>query len=129
MFSDYIGIPFLNGGDTMRGSDCFGLVRLVYKEVRDIKIFKHNSDALKSKDIEEEYLKEASEHWSIVDDLELFDVIAMARDPRIPNIVQHFGIYIGNGKMLHTLDGVASHVARVSDYKYCVKSFHRYKKA
>lgn len=128
MFDDYIGIPFKSRGHTLDGLDCFSLVRIIYKDLLNIDILKANSDAFRSKDIENEYLHETSKNWIEVDTLEKFDVVAMAHDGRIPDIVQHFGVYIGDGKMIHTLLGVHSHVVKIADYKYCIKSYHRYKK-
>lgn len=127
MFDDYIGIPFRSKGHSMEGLDCFSLVRLIYKDLLNIDILKASSSALRSMDIEKEYLAESSKNWVEVNEPQKFDVVAMAHDPKIPHIIQHFGIYIGNGKMIHTLLGVNSHISTLKEYNYYIKSYYRYK--
>ena len=128
MLSNYIGIPFEDRADTLDSADCFGLVRLVYKQILNIKVFKPNSSAFNSRSVLREFLEETSRNWNEVKELKKFDVIAMAHDPKHPDIIQHFGIYIGNGKMLHTLKGVGSHVVNMSEYNYFIKGFYRWQK-
>jgi len=124
----YIGVPFVDRGITKDGADCYGLIRLVYKEELGIDIPEFNSSCSDVKRIFLDYLKQISEHWElVVDEPKLYDVIAMAYDPEHPKIVQHFGIYIGNGMMLHTLNHVGAFTAKVSDFNYFIKGIYRWK--
>lgn len=127
MLTNYINIPFVKNKDTLKGADCFGLVRLFYKEELGLEIFKHSADADKIKQVIFEYLNEAKTNWVNVETLEKFDVIAMAHDTNHPNIIQHFGIYIGNNKMLHTLKEIGSHIVDIRNYRYFIKNIHRHK--
>ncbi len=128
MLADFIGIPFVDKGDGFNGADCFGLVRLYYKDVMNIKLFKPDSSAFNSKSVLREFLEETSRNWNKVSEPQINDVVAMAHDPRHPKIVQHFGIYIGNGKMIHTLEKVGSHIVKLRDYKYFIKGYYRWQK-
>lgn len=126
MLDNYIGIPFKNRADTEKSADCFGLVRLIYKQVLNIKVYKPNSSAFDSKSILKEFLEKVSKNWDEVQSLEKFDVVVMAHDPKHPDIIQHFGIYIGNGKMIHTLKGIGSHISNIHEYKYFIKGYYRW---
>ena len=126
MFSKYIGIPFENRCDSFESCDCFGLVRILYATELGLEIFKPKASAFNGKDVETEYLHETSRNWTEVKELELYDVIAMANDGNHPNIIQHFGIYIGNNKMIHTLNKVGSHVVNINQYKSVTKGYFRY---
>lgn len=126
MLNKFIGIPFKNRQSSFDQCDCFGLVRLVYKETQGKIIKQPQSSAFHSRLIEEEYLAEISKNWKEVKDPLNGDVVAMAHDPLLPNVVQHFGIFLGGGKMLHTLRGVGSHVCRLNVYTYCIKGYYRY---
>jgi len=126
---NYIGIPFKNRGDSVTGTDCYGLVRLVYKEKLGITLHKATSSAFASRNIETEFLAETSSSWLKVPELEPFDVIAMAHDSRHPEVIQHFGIYLGDGKMLHTLKQIGSHIVKIDEYKHYIKGYYRYGKA
>lgn len=128
MLVDMIGVPFVDKGDTLKGCDCFGLVRLYYKDILNRKVFKPQSSAFNSKSVLREFLEETSRNWIQVQEPKINDVVAMAHDPKHPKIVQHFGIYLGNGKMLHTLEKVGSHIVRISDYKYYIKGYYRWQK-
>ena len=127
MFDNYIGIPFKDRADTEKNSDCFGLVRLIYKQVLKIEVFKPNSSAFNSRSVLREFLEETSRNWDEVKELKKFDVIAMAHDPKLVSIVQHFGVYIGNGKMIHTLKGIGSHISNIHEYEYFIRGYYRHK--
>ena len=127
MLSSYIGVPFADREDTFKGADCFGLVRLFYREELGISLFKHTAKYDDIRKIVMEYLlQESSPHWVKNDKPQLHDVVVMARDPKHPKIIQHFGIMISSTKMLHTLDGVGSHISSIRQYKYCIKGFYRW---
>jgi len=128
LFDKYIGIPFVDNGDDFNKCDCFGIVRLFYKEELNISIFKHEGNQHSIKRAVLEFLQESRINWQVVQEPKLYDVIAMAHDPNHPKIIQHFGIYIGDGKMIHTLNKASSHIAKVDDYKYYIKSIHRHKR-
>lgn len=128
LLSKYIGIPFEDKADTEFSADCFGLVRLIYKEKLSIGVFKPTSSAFNSRSVLREFLEESSRNWVKVEAPKLYDVVAMAHDPKHPNIIQHFGIYIGENRMIHTLKGVGSHVVSLEDYKYFIKGFYQWRK-
>jgi len=127
MFSQFIGIPFVDKGHTVDGADCYGLIRLIYKESKAIDIPEFSSSCKDTKRIFADYLKQISEHWYSVTDLQAYDVIAMAYDVNHPRIVQHFAVYIGNGMIIHSLDGVGSFIAKLSDFKSYIKGTYRWK--
>jgi cell wall-associated NlpC family hydrolase len=125
---DFIGIPFQNRASSFIGADCYGLVRLVYKEKLNIDVPQPISSAYASRHVEREYLKEISTNWYKVDIPQKYDVVAMAHDPMHPKIVQHFGIVIDETHMLHTLDNVGSHIVKILDYKHFIKGYYRHVK-
>lgn len=130
MFDRFVGIPFLNKGVAFDGCDCFGLVRLLYGVELGQEIPNPSyENAVDSKQIHSEYIKQIATNWKEVKELKKYDVIAMAHDARHPHIIQHFGIYLGNDKMLHTLRNVGSHIVDISQYQYYIKGFYRWQKS
>lgn len=127
MYNKYIGIPFKDNQDTLKGADCFGLCRLIYRLEKNIEILTHKSDPRDIKNIMLEYAMEAKTNWINVKEPKFLDIIAMAHDINHPKIVQHYGIYIGNGEMIHTLKQIGSHRVKLKDYKYFIKAIHRHK--
>lgn len=127
MIVKYIGIPFVDRGDTLEGADCYGLVRLVYKEQLQIEIPEFLSSCSDSRAIWSDYLKQISEHWESVEEPSMYNVVAMAYDPQHPRIVTHFGLYIGDGMLLHTLQNIGSFTCRLEEYSYCIKGIYRWK--
>jgi cell wall-associated NlpC family hydrolase len=43
------------------------------------------------------------------------DLAVMRIDARFPEMVQHVGVYIGGGRVLHTMKKRESHLIRVDD--------------
>lgn len=122
----FIGIPFADGEQSFDGANCYGLVRLFYREHLGINIPELRVHSDHSNVVWATYLKEIGEHWESVTEPQLYDVVAMAQDVRHPRIVQHVGIYIGDGKVLHTLNKVESHIVDLEKIKYMVKGYHRW---
>lgn len=97
----YIGIPYKFNGDTFEGADCLGLVRLFYREHGWIKI----DDGLP---IDENWMKDAPRrivrwfgaHFNKTknpNDMTYGDICIFLINREI-----HFGIYVGNGRLLST---------------------------
>jgi len=91
---DYVGIPFKYGGNRKTGCDCYGFIRLFYREALGIKLpyLKYTKKT---------ELKRFSEYF------DLFPV--RLKKPRtfcllafvIRNRRLHLGIYLGRGKFIH----------------------------
>ena len=94
MITDYIGIPYLDKGQTKAGCDCWGLVQLYFSEVHH-KILP-DFVGLYQKDLTKELphlLEEISEKDIKKDDIVLLRAVGRGL---------HCGIYLGNKKMLHS---------------------------
>jgi cell wall-associated NlpC family hydrolase len=124
----YIGIPFVDRGDNLNGADCYGIVRLIYKSELNITIPEFNSSCQDTRRIYVDYLRQIEEYWEITDETTIGSVICMAYDPQHPRIVQHFGISLGNGMMLHTLDKIGSFICKIDDYRRYIKGIYKWKK-
>lgn len=59
--------------------------------------------------------------WKRVEDPEPGDIAVMNLDPRFPEMVQHVGVYVGNGRILHTMSKRASHLIRIDDPTWSLK--------
>ena len=111
--SGLIGIPFLDGGRTLAGMDCWGLAREAMRrfghEVPDFQVSCFDSAAISG-------IYEAEKgNWERVEVPEPGCVVAMSIDGRMPGMVQHLGVYLGAGRILHTLKKRESHIVRIDD--------------
>lgn len=122
----YIGVPFENGEPTLYGANCITLIELFYKNELKIEIPKLRIDSSNTRRIFMEYMRQISENWETVIEPKEYDVVAMAHDLNHPKMIQHFGIYLGNGKMLHTLENVGSHIGNIEEYKAVIKGYYRW---
>jgi cell wall-associated NlpC family hydrolase len=109
-FSEYIGIPFVDHGRDESGCDCWGLVRLVYRneygiELSDLgPLYQNTEDAAGMKQV----FLAALPQWRQVEKPEIGDVVLL----RIMGNPIHVGIVIDDGKMLHVEQGLDSVVER-----------------
>jgi hypothetical protein len=100
----YMGVPYLWGGNTMNGIDCSGFVKAVYKTI-DINL-----------------PRTASEQASIGYDVPIKDVTQWQVGDRLyfqchHSYIDHTGMYIGNGYFIHSHGGTGVSVTRV-DHAY-----------
>jgi len=127
MIDKYIGVPFEDRGESLNGADCYGIIRLIYRNELGIEIPSFHSSCHSTKAIFSDYIKQISQYWQLSKEPNLYDVIAMAHDPIHPRVVQHFGVYLGNGKMLHTLESIGTHIVNIDDMSYFIKGFYSWR--
>jgi len=128
MFSKYIGIPYKEKGRDIAGVDCWGLVRLIYKNEFNIDLPSfaeeyHNTTTVS------EAISAHIEGWEQVTELKVGDSILF----RIVGEPTHIGVYIGNDKFIHTrrksgtvvesLNSINWRSRIVGYYKYSASNF------
>lgn len=120
-FRDLIGIPFLDGGrDPKVGLDCWGLCMAVHRKLgRNFPDFHIACNA--SLSISSTVSKEIKSRWRTVNKPSPGDLVGFSLDPEIPDGVQHFGVYLGEGVIIHTIRKRNSHLIRLSDSFYAKK--------
>ena len=103
--ADWIGVPYRSGGDSKRGTDCSGLVYQIYKKVYRIQM-PRNSEELKDKSykVAKRNLKEG--------DLVFFS------SSRSRKKVAHVGIYLKNGRFIHSSTSRGVIVSRLGEDYY-----------
>jgi len=127
--SKYVGLKFKNRGRTIEGVDCWGLVRLIYKEHFDIVLPSYEDDYASSHNILEtkEAIETYSKEWqNIVAGKEQFgDVIVM----RLSGYPTHVGFVLENGKMLHIIEGTDAVVENYHSrlWQHRIVGFYRHK--
>ena len=102
-WNDYIGVPFRDGGCGRSGADCWGLVRLVYRERFGIALPGPVVDvsALERAAIEPALDLTREAFWEAADDPRPGDVVSL----RIGGAESHVGLVATPGRMLHVLEG------------------------
>jgi len=113
---DLIGIPFVQAGrDPALGLDCWGLCREALRrfgqEVPDFPQTVYDALEIDARFIEE---RQAC-RWRQVAEPVPGCVVAMAIDPELPEAITHLGVYIGGGRVLHTIQKLNASLFRLDD--------------
>jgi cell wall-associated NlpC family hydrolase len=119
--TDLIGVPFVDGGRGPDGYDCWGLAREVFRregiELRDYKVCCYDSGAVSTL-----FLEDLSQ-WRRCNPPEVPSIVAIKLN--FP-AVSHVGVYIGDGKFLHTRDktGVVIERLDATQWRHRVEGFY-----
>ena len=129
-YTDLIGTKFVNRGRNVKeGLDCYGLVMEVYKRY-DITIPEYNADFNDSRKISGIIKQEAKKScWQRADATDLPVPCIVAIRFGVPKgIVNHTGVYIGNGKFIHTRENIGVCVDRINSLAWsrCIEGFYKY---
>jgi cell wall-associated NlpC family hydrolase len=123
-FDKYINLPYKHLGRDFSGVDCWGLIYLVYKEEKNIlipnftelqytPILKEDSPSLiptivdKYNNILAQEIKEPTK---------VLDIILFYGGCGNYSIANHVGLFIGDGKFLHSVNTGTSRVDRLQGY-------------
>ncbi|WP_405379562.1 C40 family peptidase [Phascolarctobacterium sp.] len=114
-YSYLIGVPFKNGGRSMEGMDCYGIAMEVFRH-EGKEIGEYWSDAYDVDRINRIYRREIKK-WRKVDykNGEEIPVPALIgiRFNSPPGIVNHTGVYIGDGQFIHIRERIGVCVDRI----------------
>ncbi len=107
----HVGIPYLAGGRTAEGCDCFGLVLLYYKNELGVELPDYTSVGLST----------LADYFRKVETPQKHDVIVfdIAGD-------RHVGIAVSAMRFLHNISRANVVVSRISSYAAHIKGVYRY---
>ncbi len=106
--------------------DCYGLFMAIHRaygiELPDFRISCFATD-----EIRKQFEKEVGK-WRQLDKPEAPCAVALATSIHHPGMVCHFGVYIGDGKFIHTLRKTGSIVSTIYDpiWKNKIKGFFKW---
>lgn len=131
MFDRFVGIPYADKGRDAAGVDCWGLVCLVFAELRGIELPSYAERYVTGADRRAIAGLVAGEldPWAPVapGDAQPFDGVLM-REGRFP---RHIGLVVGAGRMLHVQPGGTSQIERYGSgaIRPRICGFYRYRGA
>lgn len=121
----YIGIPYTAGGRDENGIDCWGLVRLVYKNEFNIQLPGFEDQYLESdSERTQELIAQYREGWEAVEVPTEGCVILL----RVMGHVSHIGIMINNHQFLHAQRGSGSSIQDIEGtrWKDRIAGYYKY---
>ena len=115
-YNKYIGIPYKDNGRDLDGVDCWGLVRLVYKNEYDIQLPSFAEQYLGASDVDvtKELIAINKENWQQSQNKTIGNVVLF----RVLGNESHVGIYIGNNKFLHARQNHASAIESLNSVSW-----------
>jgi cell wall-associated NlpC family hydrolase len=101
---EFLGIPFVHGGRTIEGLDCWGLPILIYRKINIILLDLENYEFNWGKSGKNYFLENYHKEWDEVKDLKFLDVILFRRKQNEESsevVVDHAGIYLSKHRFIH----------------------------
>lgn len=127
----YIGLPYLKGGTDFPKVDCFGLIALIYKNELNQYVPPFTtkaSELMSARSINKEFNSRIQNEWIKVEEPSEYSVIAIS-SIMIKDMVDHVGMYIGNGKMIHSDKNIGySCIERLKNYRNKIVGYYDFKR-
>lgn len=125
MYNDLIGIPFVRGGRTAKGLDCYGLAMEVFRR-NGVEIPEYDVDYTDEVKINKAINDGAvSERWKKI---ETPTVPCLLTIRFAQGFVNHVGVYIGNGRFIHTRERVGVCIERTNSpaWRGLIEGYYEY---
>lgn len=114
-FEKYIGIPYADKGRDVTGIDCWGLVRLVYKDELNIDLPSFVAEYTSEDDERiEELFAQYKEGWESVDKPNVGDVVVF----RMLGYESHIGVVVNDKQFLHVRENQDSVIESLDNPKW-----------
>lgn len=118
--SDFLNIPYLSGGRDKKGTDCWGLVLIYYKEIYGTDL----PDAKYSKNQEATLIAENMHKGFIrIENPQIGDFILI--DTTGSGTPCHIGVVINSSQFLHSLEPHGSHISHIRRWGRKIYGFYR----
>lgn len=126
-YAKFIGVPFVDGGRDEKGCDCWGLVCAIFK-MNGILLPDYTISCFDTKPVIEA-MKAAEGKWQRLEQPTEPCLVAMCLAPEYPRMVNHVGVYVGDGWYLHTIAKTNSCVMKIDNpvYKKRIQGFYTWK--
>jgi cell wall-associated NlpC family hydrolase len=115
--SKFVGIPYVAHGRGYEGADCWGLLFLYYRDVLGMPIPSYSAEMQERefhrKDIGPLVDAEIERLWLQIDEPQPGDGVLL----RAGRFNSHVGVFLGNGRMLHSEGPDPSVVVRLDDIR------------
>jgi hypothetical protein len=124
-YNKYIGLPYASNGRDESGIDCWGLVRLFYKQEYDIELPSYTEEYSGAYDTRIlDMMDIYKNNWAQVQQPEVGSVIVF----NILGEPFHVGVYVGEDKFIHARDGMDSVLESVNSPKWAkrIEGYYKY---
>lgn len=124
----YMNIPFLDNGRDFSGIDCYGLIRLIYKEECNMDLPVHTDWScaktwaklkvrFKSQfDVRNAFVIDENTFADVIDgNPKRFDILVFYDNKK--RVAEHLGLHIGGDRFIHIFDGSIVTISRFEDFK------------
>ena len=112
----FIGLPYKHRGASMDGCDCYGLVKLFYRDVMSVDLPDYQIMYSDTFDKEEcsGVVADVCGEWIEVDEPSFGSVLTFS----IMGAICHVGIHIGDGDFVHSFNGTNSCIESIRDISW-----------
>lgn len=121
----YVGIPFVEHGRTAEGVDCWGLIRLFFRnEVGTVLPNLLDYKTTRDRATISQIIDREKSDWRRIKKPDAGDVIVF----KIAGQPTHVGLYIGQGRFIHAYKGTHSCVEALESpqWKQRIEGYYRY---
>lgn len=124
----YIGLPYANvGRDGSTGVDCWGLVRLAYKNEKGMDLPLHDKDYIhgyNSEQTSKVIISEEADNWHVVTSPQEFDVVVF----NLAGKPSHIGLIVDATTFIHNLEGRNVSIGKLDSFvwKKRIDNFYRH---